>query len=317
MFRANVKSLFCLFIGSVVGDIFGSEGVSAQSMEPGTVFRDCETCPEMVVLPIGRMILGSEPWEQGRLPIEGPIREVKIEYSLAYAKYETTRTLFREFIVDTGYEPVDNSQCFSWNYSRYLGYVSWHTWDKPGIYQEKNHPVICVSWLDGTAFANWLSNKTGRKYRLPSSTEFEYALRAGTRGPWFWGTSSVEACKYANVADYSFRKVYDFDAPFDCDDTYQNTSPVGAFQANPWGLYDMLGNAWEWTNDCGREAIDESPQDGSAWTSGEGVDCSLRTLRSGSWVTGTGAVRAAAQYFLGEDYHSQIASFRVVTVLQE
>jgi len=289
----------------------------AQSDSPASTFKDCETCPIMIVLPQGKATLGSEIWEQGRLPFEGPVREATIAYTLAYAKHETTRTQFSEFISDTGYIPVDNSQCFSWNYSRHLGYVSWHTWDHPGIYQEESHPVICVSWRDATAFAKWLTEKTGRTYRLPSATEFEYALRAGTRGPWFWGTSSAEACKYANVADFSFRKVYQFDAPFDCDDNYQNTAPVGAFQPNPWGLHDMLGNAWEWTDDCARKNFDDPPLDGSAWLDGQDADCSQRTVLSGSWVTGTGAVRAAAQYHLGDDYHSQIAGFRVVTVVEE
>ena len=289
----------------------------AQSSDAGTIFKDCDTCPEMVVIPKGTATLGSEPWEQGRLPVEGPVREVTIDYALAVAKYETTRTQFAEFIAATGYEPVDNLQCFSWNYSRYLGFVEGHTWNNPGIFQEPNHPVICVSWQDGRAFANWLSEKTGRKYRLPSTTESEYATRAGTRGAWFWGTNSFEACEYANVADISFRQVYKFDAPFDCDDAYQNTAPVGTFKPNPWGLHDMLGNVWEWTSDCGHDTADNPPTDGSAWTSGRDADCSMRTLRSGSWVTGTSQVRASAQYYFADVYHSQIAGFRLVTVIEE
>ena len=286
----------------------------AAETSPGSTFKDCDTCPEMVAIPKGTATLGSEPWEQGRLPFEGPIRQVKIDYQLAVAKTEVTRAQFGEFIKTTGYVPVDNSKCNSWNPTGFLGYVRWHTWENPGFLQEETHPVICVSWRDATAFAEWLSKKTGRTYRLLSSAEFEYALRGGTRGPWFWGTSSAEACAYANVADLTFRRFYQFDAPFDCDDKYMNTSPVGIFKPNPFGLHDMLGNAWEWTDDCGRENVANPPTDGSPWT--EGGNCKQRVVRSGSWVTGTGAVRAAAQYYLGDDYHSQIAGFRVATVLK-
>ncbi|MFT7266467.1 MAG: sulfatase activating formylglycine-generating enzyme [Halioglobus sp.] len=307
--RASILVLFSA--------LFLSLHVPAQTVIPGTTFRDCDTCPEMVVIPVGSSILGSEPWEQGRMSAEGPSREVTIGYALAVSKFETTRVQFAEFIADTGYQPVNNSQCFSWNYSRYLGFVPWHTWERPGIYQEPNHPVICVSWRDASAFADWLSGKTGRRYRLPSTAESEYATRAGTRGPWFWGTNSFDACTYANVADDSFRRVYHFAAPFDCDDSYQNTAPVGTFKPNPWGLHDMLGNVYEWTSDCFHPEMIDLPRDGRAWTEGRGVDCSMRTLRSGSWVTGTSQVRASAQYFFADDYHSQIAGFRLVTELQD
>ena len=311
---ARVLCVLTSVVFAASATLFVANPAMAQSADPGSTFKDCETCPDMVVIPKGKATLGSEPWEQGHLPVEGLVREVTIDYALAVSKYETTRTQFAEFITETGYEPVDNSQCFSWNYSRYLGFVEWHAWDSPGIYQEPTHPVICVSWQDGTAFADWLSKKTGREYRLPSTTESEYATRAGTRGPWFWGPNSFEACDYANVADNSFRQVYKFDAPFDCDDGYQNTAPVGTFKPNAWGLHDMLGNVWEWTSDCGHSAIINPPSDGSAWTGGD-ADCSMRTLRSGSWVTGTSQVRASAQYYFADVYHSQIAGFRVVTVM--
>jgi len=282
---------------------------------PGDVFQDCDTCPEMIVLPTGEAMLGSEPWVQGRLPFEGPVRTATIEHVLAMSQHETTRAQFKEFIDATGYVPVDNSQCFSWNFTSYLGYVSWHTWENPGFYQQETHPVVCVSWRDATAFAAWLTEKTGRTYRLPSSTEFEYASRAGTRGPWFWGTASASACTYANVADFTFRKVYLFDAPFDCDDGFPNTAPVGNYKPNPWGLYDILGNVWEWTDDCSREDVDNPPLNGAPWLDGKDADCTQRVVRSGSWVTGTGAVRAPAQYFLGDSYHSQILGFRLVSVM--
>lgn len=304
-----------VILANPVAYMFAAEVLAQAS--PGETFQDCDTCPLMTVLPAGEATLGSEPWVQGRLPYEGPVRAVTISYVLAMAAHETTRAQFAEFIDDTDYVPVDNSQCFSWNFTSYLGYVSWHTWENPGFYQEETHPVVCVSWRDATAFANWLSKKTGRTYRLPSSSEFEYALRAGTRGPWFWGTASAEACTYANVADFTFRKVYMFDAPFDCEDGYPNTAPVGTYESNPWGLYDMLGNVWEWTDDCARERIDNPPLDGSPWIDGDGANCAQRVVRSGAWVTGTGAVRAPAQYYLGDDYHSQILGFRLVTVLKE
>ncbi len=177
---------------------------SAIAQTVGDTFQDCTTCPDMVVIPSGTAILGSEPWNPNRKRHDGPIREVTIEYTLAVAKYEITRVQYRAFIDATGYETLYEAPrigCNTWTFDRVLGFVLDHTWDAPGYDQREDHPAICISWDDASAYAAWLAEATGKPYRLLPSTEFEYATQAGTRGPWYWGQDNAEACAHANVAD--------------------------------------------------------------------------------------------------------------------
>jgi len=293
---------------------------TTSAQDSGAVFQDCDDCPSMTVIPSGNAILGSEPWSANRKSGDGPIREVTIEYGLAVSTYETTRAQYRAFIDATGYttvEPEGREGCNTWSYDRVLGFVRDHNWDSPGYDQREDHPVICVSWADASAYAAWLAETTGKPYRLLSSTEFEYATRAGTRGPWFWGTDNAQACTYANVADSTFRRLYDYAPVFACDDGQERTSPVGAYEPNPWGLYDMLGNAWEWTDDCVHADMSQAPTDGRAWLEEDDGDCDRRVPRGGSWVSGSDWTRAAAQAADGALYHSQLLGFRVALTLDE
>jgi formylglycine-generating enzyme required for sulfatase activity len=151
--------------------------------------------------------------------------------------------------------------------------------------------VIDVSWNDAREYVAWLSSKTGEKYRLPSEAEWEYAARAGTTTERFWGNSHVEACRYANVYDESGKRAETRPWPsHECDDGYAWTAPVGSFQPNAFGLEDMLGNVWEWTEDCWNETYEGAPTDGGAWTRG---DCGRHVVRGGSWRNDPIAVRSA------------------------
>jgi formylglycine-generating enzyme required for sulfatase activity len=284
----------------------------ANAADPATLnsFKDCETCPEMIVVPSGKAILGGEPWDQDMKASWGPTREVEIRYRLAMAKTEVTRAQYRRFVAETGYVSATTS-CNTWGYNRILGQTEGYTWDDPGYAQREDHPVVCVSWQDATAFVAWLAAKTGKPYRLPSSTEFEYTARAGTRGPWFWGPDGTKACDYANVADDNWRRLYSFGPPFACNDQWERTSPVGSYKPNPWGLHDMLGNAWEWTEDCFHETFKGVPTDGSAWREAGGGDCTARTPRGASWASGTDWMKAVSQSRDPEAYHSQLLGFRV------
>ncbi|MEM9532485.1 MAG: SUMF1/EgtB/PvdO family nonheme iron enzyme [Pseudomonadota bacterium] len=279
-------------------------------------FTDCDDCPEMVMVPSGQAQLGAEPFEVNVKRGDLPLRTVTISYRLAVAKTETTQAQYRAFMESSGHQMSDQG-CNTWNVNRIMGYVRAHSWENPGYPQNDNHPVVCVSHGDATAYAQWLAQTTGKPYRLLSSTEFEYALRAGTRGPWFWGADNAAACTFANVGDSNFRRRFDYGPVFNCDDGYLQTAPVASFEANPWGLHDMLGNAWEWTDDCVHSESREIPLDGRAWLAEDGGDCSRRTPRGGSWVSGTDWVRAAAQAADGATYHSQILGFRVGLTLEE
>ncbi len=283
-------------------------------------FTDCDHCPEMVQIPAGTATLGSEPWVANRKGGDGPIREVTITYSFAVAKTETTRAQYRAFIEATGYEtPYEPGRegCNTWTFDRVLGFVRDHNWEAPGFDQREDHPAICISAVDAEAYAAWLAESTGKPYRLLSSTEFEYATRAGTRGPWFWGNSNVDACTYANIADSTFRRLYDYAPVFACDDAQERTAPVSSYQSNPWGLHDMLGNAWEWTADCAHPDMNKVPTDGRTWREEDDGDCNKRVPRGGSWASGTDWVRAAAQAADGAQYHSQLLGFRVALTVDE
>jgi formylglycine-generating enzyme len=143
-----------------------------------------------------------------------------------------------------------------------------------------------VSYDDAQRYVQWLSRKTGKSYRLPTEAEWEYAARAGTTTARFWGDGRDQACNFANVADLTLAEALNWNKGnknivFQCRDGYVYTAPVGSFRPNGFGLYDMLGNVYQWTEDCYQESYIGAPTDGSAVTSGE---CKFRVLRGGSWT---------------------------------
>ena len=146
-------------------------------------------------------------------------------------------------------------------------------------------PVINVSWKQVAAYAQWLSEQTGKYYRLPSEAEWEYAARAGTSTPFWWGESIN-----TDLANYDGNYSYDGGPE---GEYRRQTMPVDRFDPNPWGLYQVHGNVWEWVQDCWNDSYDGAPDDGSAWEQG---DCGRRLLRGGSWFNnpGGGAPQTAA-----------------------
>jgi formylglycine-generating enzyme required for sulfatase activity len=158
-----------------------------------------------------------------------------------------------------------------------------------------NRPVINVSWEDAKAYAEWLSKETEKHYRLPSEAEWEYAARAGSTTQYPWGDEIGR--NRANCNGCGSR----WDA--------KSTAPVGSFAANAFGLFDTVGNVWEWVEDCWHESYEGSPKDGSAWISGG--DCELRVLRGGSWVINPSWSRSADRYRYGRGDRDGSVGFRV------
>jgi formylglycine-generating enzyme required for sulfatase activity len=186
-------------------------------------------------------------------------------------------------------------------------------WRDPGFSQGGNHPVVCVNWNDAKAYVRWLSQKTGKTYRLPTEAEWEYAARAGTSAPRYWGHDNSSGCRNANLADFSAASALNWDKNnqqqvFQCTDGYVYTAPVAQFQANAFGLNDMLGNVWEWTEDCYNTSYNGAPTTGSAWLTG---DCSRRVSRGGSWYVNPWLVRAASRDRVTASYRSNHLGFRV------
>ena len=239
---------------------------------PTGPFSDCPKCPEMVVVPAGAFTMGSPSSEDERDGDEGPLRRVTIPAPFAVSKYEVTFSQWDACVAAGGcrsYRPDDEG----WGRGR--------------------RPVINVSWEDAKAYVDWLSRTTGKRYRLLTEAEWEYAARAGTQASRYWGENTRKQCDHANGFDDSAKNEVDqvFWRAAQCDDGSRYTSPIGQFGENSFGLSDMLGNVREWVEDCWHNSYSGAPPDGSAWTSRG--DCSQRVLRGGHWGNYKDALRAA------------------------
>ena len=235
---------------------------------------------EMVVIPAGKYRMGSPKKEKERDDDEGPRHRVTISESFAVSKHEVTRGQYSVFAGLTGHSP--SGGCWIYDGSGWKESDT-HSWREPGFVQGEDDPVVCVSWEDAQAFVRWLSSETGQDYRLLTESEWEYAARAGTKGPFHFGsTISTDQANYNGNDTYgNGRKgVY-----------RKRTVPVGSFPSNKFGLHDMHGNVWEWVEDCWHGDYSGAPTDGSAWTSG-GI-CDWRVLRGGSWNDKPRNLRAA------------------------
>jgi formylglycine-generating enzyme required for sulfatase activity len=285
------------------------------ALRAGSLFQDCADCPRMVVVPAGEFAMGSPPAEAGRGTDEGPQRQVSIAQAFALGRGEVTVAEFRRFAEEAGYRTEAERDARAQGCSGFIyeaGAPPVTSWRNPGLVQADSHPVLCVSWNDARAYAQWLSRKTGKRYRLPTEAEWEYAARAGTAGARYWGEDPVQACKYANVADQSRIQTWGFGQKHECTDGHYFTAPAGGYAPNRFGLYDMLGNVWEWTEDCWNASYAGAPADGSAWTTG---DCAQRVLRGGSWSTVPRFARSAARHKNPADYRDNLTGFRLARTL--
>ena len=247
-----------------------AEPAGEPAMKPGTVFSDCARCPEMVVVPAGSFLMGSPESEEGRWEDEGPRHRVTIGTPFAVGVYEVTFAEWDACVAAGGcggYRPEDEG------------------WGRG------SRPVINVSWEDAREYVRWLSRETGGEYRMLTEAEWEYVVRAGTTTARYWGERETGQCRFGNGADAAALAEYpDWRTTVTCNDGYIRTAPIGLFEPNRFGLYDVLGNVYEWTQDCWNESYSGAPADGSAWSSG---NCSLRVLRGGSWNGGPRILRSA------------------------
>ena len=288
------------------------KAIASGDLEPATIFRDCGTCPEMVVIPGGSFLMGSPPGETGRYDDEGPEREVSVP-QLALGRYEVTRQEFAQFVSSTGHE---TGPCVYWEaitegnpYSRDLDLGNPRHRQRP----TGQHPVTCVSWHDAKAYAEWLRDQTGKAYRLPSEAEWEYAARAETRSRYFWGDGVDLACGYANGHDETSRRTNDFNWPsLACSDGHGLTAPAGSFDANPFSLFDMAGNLWEWVEDHYHDSYEGAPIDGGPWLSPKR---SARVLRGGSFEDEPRDLRSARRIWSRPESRLNSSGFRVALTL--
>ncbi len=276
-----------------------SKGTADSSaLAPGHTYRDSLASggkgPEMVVLPGGKFAMGSPKNEVDREEKEGPVHDVSVR-SFALGKYPVTRGEFAKFASTARYktdaekdtpipfQPAGENPvaCFAYKGGSENGWKAGTSWRDPGYKQGDDEPVVCLSWNDARAYADWLSHETGKPYRLPTAAEMEYAIRAGSSTPYPWGSDPEQACQYGNVRDVTANAQFPKWKPgVSCNDGALFTSAVGRYRANAFGLFDTVGNVEVWTEDCGVENYNSAPSDGSAQRS---PNCERHTLRGSSW----------------------------------
>lgn len=283
---------------------------AAQTPKAARIFRDCPSCPMMVVIPSGSFAMGSPGAESGRGDDEAPVHSVNIA-TFAMGKTEITRGQFAAFVKDAKYSAGD--KCWTLEGGKFEE-RSGRNWRKPGYPQNDKHPAVCINWNDAQAYAKWLSRKTGKQYRLPAEAEWEYAARGKTGTARYWGNSPDEACGYANTADKTARAKIQGATSWsvhNCTDGFAYTAPVGSFKVNAFGLNDMLGNVLEWTQDSYHDSYKDAPADERSWQ----VDDVKRALRGGSWNSAPRNVRAATRDGKEPDLRFSIFGFRLARKL--
>jgi formylglycine-generating enzyme required for sulfatase activity len=253
------------------------------ALKPQQQFRECaappgaDYCPAMVVVPAGAFMLGSAATEPGHFSIEEPLHKVSIAKAFAVSKTEVT---FAEWDTCAAYGACNPD-------------IDDNKWGRD------QQPVVNVTWADAQSYVNWLSTMTGKPYRLLSEAEYEYAARAGTTTAYPWGDAIGKGNANCNACGSRWDGA--------------RAAPVGAFAPNRFGLYDMVGNVFEWVQDCMHLNYQGAPQDGSAWIAGG--DCSNRIIRGGSFNSGPAFLRSASRNSdIAVDHNSNVG-FRVVRTL--
>jgi len=235
--------------------------ILAPATTPEATFKDCDDCPDMVVIPAGRHLMGSKDASS-----EQPQHPVTIQ-SFAMGTFEVTQE----------------------QWYAVMGML-------PSGFKGRTLPVEKVSWDDAQSFAKKLSEKTGKNYRLPSESEWEYAARAGSQTNYYFGDNENDLGRYAWFSGNSGN----------------TTHPVGEKAPNAFGLHDMLGNVWEWTADCWNDSYNGAPSDGRAWTSGF---CGQRVVRGGAWSYKPQYSRSAWRGGVESSYRGSYGGFRLARLL--
>lgn len=288
---------------------------------PGQVFTDAlrngGRGPQMVVVPHGAFRMGAGPGEPGAHEYEQPTRYLRFDRGFAMSVHEVTVGEFRRYLEATGARTRAARRGYSMpydersnNFVRRSG-VGPHS-DYLGNRADDRLPVLHVSAKDADGYVAWLSEQTGRNYRLPSEAEFEYALRAGGAGRYPWGDSATPPAGFGNFTgsgDRSPQGRYWSNALRGYSDGYWGPAPVGSFQPNAFGLHDLSGNVSEWVADCWHNGYRRAPKDPRAWYN---PGCRTRVIRGGSWASSPQQLRSAWRAPLERDTTNAQIGFRVV-----
>ena len=282
-----------------------------------------------VLIPAGEFMMGGEespesvannpayndkPGNKESFQREHPRHKVTISKAFYLQKTEVTVDQFRRFTVDTGYRT--DAEREGWGSVLDDKQVKWVkkggvNWKSPGFLQAGNEPVTFISWNDAVAFIAWLNRKEGGRYRLPTEAEWEYACRAGTDTPFYWGNRP--SGRQANFADSAFAKAHPKFQYVNrgVTDGYVYTAPVGSFPPNAFGLYDMSGNVFEWCQDWFGDYSSGHAVDPQGPSVGES-----RVLRGGSWFNVAYDMRSARRLGNTPDYRCYSTGFRVAKMIR-
>jgi formylglycine-generating enzyme required for sulfatase activity len=278
-------------VAGVFPDVRSAKPLSAaeeRALQSKDLFKECQDCPEMVVVPAGEFLMGAPASEQSSDDDERPRHAVTFARPFAVGRFAVTFAEWDACVADGGcrrYRPADRG------------------WGR-GM-----RPVINLWWEDARAYVAWLSEKTGRTYRLLSEAEREYVARAGTTTPFWWGdTISSEQANYDSDFRYGCRPKGEYKREY-----RRQTVPVDSFAPNPWGLYQVHGNIYEWVEDCWNRDYVGAPSDGTAWTTG---NCTRRVMRGGSWQFAPWHLRSAARGAVATAVDFRVVGMRVARSLQ-
>lgn len=283
----RIVTAMALQADAVAEDVTVSETLTAPGGETdsetvGDYLRDCFVCPDMAVVPPGRFLMGSPENEHARHLAEGPLAMVDIIKGFAMAAHEITIEQWDACVAGGGcraYTPPA------------------HGWGRG------KQPVVSVSFDDAQSYVAWLSDSTGRAYRLPSEAEWEYAARAGSSGPFFFGARLT-------AQDANYNTAYTYGGPVET--AAGRAVEAGSFSPNDFGLFDMHGNVWEWTADCWAGSHQDADVNGAPRNTKNGGDCTQRVLKGGAWNTGGWRLRSAHRIGKPANVREYDNGFRIV-----
>lgn len=284
-----------------------AEALAQPHAAPGSLIRDCPSCPEMIVLAKGDFQQGASG--NGADKDELPRHVVKIGYEFAASRFEITRAQFREFVNASGYNFGGSASC-----GKKKPGGDEKTWKEPGFPQRDDEPVVCTSWFDANAYVEWLSKVTGKRYRLLSESEWEYMARAGSDAATPWGDEASSACEHANLADESFAQRTGAKTTVKCNDQSPFTAPGStALRKNRYGIHDAIGNVAEWVADCQSDDYLGAPADGSATST---ATCQQRVYRGGAFNYTAADVRYSRREFMPPGERKPFVGIRVARELE-
>ncbi|AZE18466.1 PvdO, pyoverdine responsive serine/threonine kinase (predicted by OlgaV) [Pseudomonas chlororaphis subsp. aureofaciens] len=291
-----MKPVACSSLAALFGCLASLNAQAVEPPKPGSVFKDCKNCPEMVVLPAGSFVMGTPEDEVGREPDEGPQHTVTFNKAFAMSRFHVTAGELDAYIRETGTVIKDGDErpgrlCQA---------------SKPRYEQGPRQPAVCVDYADVQAYARWLSKKTGQHYRMISEAEREYAARAGSSGSFpfpFDEEGQYQITQHANT--------------YGPKDGYSYSAPVGSYPPNAFGMYDMHGNVYEWVADCWHPDYVGAPADGRAWMEESGGVCLDAQIRGNDWGEAPVFSRSGNRNSRKREVRGDWLSFRVVRELEQ